>query len=56
MDSKLRDKLNFYIEYKDWYFKIINDFNFDYKKDCKSRDYLTKILELKKKNGILMKY
>ncbi len=48
MDSKLKEQLNFYLEYKDWYFRIINDFKFDYEKDCKARDYLTKILDSKK--------
>ncbi|KKN17440.1 hypothetical protein LCGC14_0965880 [marine sediment metagenome] len=48
MDSKLKEQLNFYLEYKDWYFRIINDFKFDYEEDCKARDYLTKILDLKK--------
>ncbi|KKK43763.1 hypothetical protein LCGC14_1622650 [marine sediment metagenome] len=47
MDSNLKDDLNFFREFKDWYFKIINDFNFDYKEDYRAREYLSKILDSK---------
>lgn len=47
MALKLRKKLNFYNEFKDVYFEIINDFKFDYHKDCKARDYLSGILAKK---------
>ncbi|MFX1327430.1 MAG: 6-hydroxymethylpterin diphosphokinase MptE-like protein [Promethearchaeota archaeon] len=43
MDSKLRDKINFYYEFKDWYAQIIEDFKFDFIKECEARDYLTQI-------------
>ena len=47
MVSKLKNKLNFYNEFKDLYFQIINDFKFDYQEDCKARDYLSGILAKK---------
>lgn len=43
MDSKLKDQLNFYTEFKDWYIQIKEDFNFDLQKDIKARDYLSLI-------------
>jgi uncharacterized Rossmann fold enzyme len=48
MVSKLKNKLNFYNEFKDFYFQIIKDFKFDYQKDCRARDYLSEILSKKK--------
>ena len=48
MDSKLKDQLNFYTEFKDWYFQIIDDFKFDYKKDYEARDYLAQVLMKKR--------
>lgn len=50
MVSSLKYKLNFFEEFKEYYFKIINDFNFDYQEDCKARDYLSQIFNNKKKN------
>lgn len=47
MDLKLKDRLNFYIEFKDWYYKISNDFGFNYQKESESRDYLANILQKK---------
>jgi uncharacterized Rossmann fold enzyme len=47
MVAKLRKTLNFYNEFKDLYHQIINDFKFDYYKDCKARDYLSGILAKK---------
>ena len=47
MDSNLKDDLNFFREFKDWYFKIMHDFNFDYKEDYRAREYLSKILDSK---------
>ena len=47
MVSKLKNKLNFYDEFKDLYFQIINDFKFDYQKDCEARDCLSGILAKK---------
>ncbi len=43
MDSKLKDQLNFYTEFKHWYIQIKEDFNFDLQKDCEARDYLSRI-------------
>ncbi len=43
MDSNLKDQLNFYTEFKDWSFQIIDDFKFDYKKEYEARDYLSRI-------------
>ena len=51
MVSKLENKLNFYDEFKDFYFQIIRDFKFDYQKDCKARDYLSGILAKKTITG-----
>ncbi|MFX1345624.1 MAG: 6-hydroxymethylpterin diphosphokinase MptE-like protein [Promethearchaeota archaeon] len=47
MVSKLKKKLNFYNEFKDLYFQIINDFKFDYHRDCEARDYLSGLLAKK---------
>jgi len=47
MDSKLKIDLNFFKEFKDWYYKIVDEFKFDYKKDYLARDYLTRIFDLK---------
>ncbi len=41
------EQLDFHIEFREWYFKIMNDFNFDYNSDYKARDYLSKILNSK---------
>jgi uncharacterized Rossmann fold enzyme len=53
MVSSLINKLNFFEEFKDYYFQIINDFKFDYQKDCKARDYLSQILTKKSHNWAL---
>ncbi|MBY8989498.1 MAG: DUF115 domain-containing protein [Candidatus Lokiarchaeota archaeon] len=50
MVSNLKNKLNFFEEFKDYYFKIINDFKFDYQEDCKARDYLSEIFIKKNDN------
>jgi uncharacterized Rossmann fold enzyme len=44
MVSSLSNTLNFFKEFKELYFQIINDFGFNYHEDCKSRDYLSQIL------------
>jgi uncharacterized Rossmann fold enzyme len=49
MDSKLKEQLDFYYEFKEWYFQIINDFQFNYKKDCEARNYLSNIFHRKPK-------
>lgn len=55
MDSKLKDQLDFYDEFKDWYFQIINNFKFSYQKDCEARDYLSYLLSKKNQNWSLEK-
>lgn len=50
MVPSLKNKLNFFEEFKNYYFQIINDFKFDYQEDCKARDYLSEILKKKKHN------
>jgi hypothetical protein len=50
MVSSLKNKLNFFEEFKDYYFRIINDFKFEYQEDCKARDYLSQILKKKRHN------
>ncbi len=50
MASNLKDQLNFNIDFKDWYFKIMNDFKFDYSKDVEARDLLSQIFTRKEKN------
>jgi len=46
IEFKLK-QLDFHIEFREWYFKIINDLNFDYNRDYRARDYLSKVLNLK---------
>jgi uncharacterized Rossmann fold enzyme len=50
MFSSLKNKLNFFEEFKEYYYRIINDFKFNYQEDCKARDYLSQLLA--KKNEI----
>ena len=47
MNSLLKEQLNFYNEYKDWYFKIVNEFKFSYEEDSYARNCLSQILSLK---------
>ncbi len=53
MDSKIREELDFYDEFRDWYIQIIDDFNFSHEKDCEARDYLSSLLSKKNKNWSL---
>ena len=46
----MRNKINFYTEFKSWYRKILNDFNFNPKMDKKARNYLSNILLQKETN------
>jgi uncharacterized Rossmann fold enzyme len=55
MVSTLKDQLDFYNEFKEWYFQIIDDFKFSYKKDCEARDYLSSIISRKNQNWSLEK-
>lgn len=41
----LKEEVDFYQEFEDWYQKILNAFKFDYDKDCIARDTLARILE-----------
>ena len=47
MTLSIKKQIDFYFEFKNWYFKIIKDFNFDYQKDCEARNYLSDILNRK---------
>ena len=55
MGSTLKSQLDFYDEFRDWYFQIINDFKFNYQRDCEARDYLSSLLSRKNKNWNLEK-
>ncbi|MFX0040628.1 MAG: 6-hydroxymethylpterin diphosphokinase MptE-like protein [Promethearchaeota archaeon] len=55
MGSKLKDQLDFYNEFKEWYLQIINDFKFSHQKDCEARDYLSYLLSQKNENWSLDK-
>ncbi|MBY9002725.1 MAG: DUF115 domain-containing protein [Candidatus Lokiarchaeota archaeon] len=47
MQLELRKQINYYLEFKDWYDKIIKDFNFDYEKDNEAKDILSNIIKMK---------
>ncbi|MBY8983704.1 MAG: DUF115 domain-containing protein [Candidatus Lokiarchaeota archaeon] len=47
MSSSLKDKLNYYSEFKEWYCHIREEFNFDYQNDLEARDLLSRILKKK---------
>ncbi|MBY9020015.1 MAG: DUF115 domain-containing protein [Candidatus Lokiarchaeota archaeon] len=47
MKNSLKTQIESYIEFKAWYHKIIDDFNFDIQKDREARDLLSRILEKK---------
>jgi len=47
MALSIKEQIDFYPEFKDWYFKILKEFDFDYKKDCDARNYLSQILRKK---------
>ncbi|MFX1258866.1 MAG: 6-hydroxymethylpterin diphosphokinase MptE-like protein, partial [Promethearchaeota archaeon] len=48
MNSSLKEQIDYYIEFKEWYSKIKEDFKFKYLDDCKARDFLAQILKKKK--------
>jgi uncharacterized Rossmann fold enzyme len=48
MELKIGKQLDFYDEFKEWYSKIIKDFKFSHQNDCRARDYLSSLLEMKK--------
>ena len=47
MAVTLKDQLDFFVLFKEWYYQIIANFKFDYRKDCEARDYLSGILTKK---------
>ena len=47
MDYSLKDKVNFYNEFKKFYFKILKAFAFDPQKDIQAANYLSQILKSK---------
>jgi hypothetical protein len=48
MKNSLKTQIESNIEFREWYRKIVNDFNFDLQKDRESRNLLSRILEQKK--------
>lgn len=53
MVLSLKEKIDYYVEFKDWYQRIIKDFKFDTKKDDDARDLLSEILSKKENNSSL---
>ncbi|MFW9948657.1 MAG: 6-hydroxymethylpterin diphosphokinase MptE-like protein [Candidatus Thorarchaeota archaeon] len=47
MKYSIKKQIDFHIDFEKWYFKIINDLNFDYQKDLVARDFLSSILREK---------
>ncbi|NVM19733.1 MAG: DUF115 domain-containing protein [Candidatus Lokiarchaeota archaeon] len=47
MKHSIKKQIDSHIDFEDWYFKIINDLNFDYQKDLEARDFLSSILREK---------
>ncbi|GAH44946.1 unnamed protein product, partial [marine sediment metagenome] len=47
MNHSIKKQIDSHIEFKDWYVKILNDFNFEYQKDREARDFLSNILREK---------
>jgi len=45
MKYSLKTQIESHIEFRAWYRKIVNDFNFDLQKDREARDLLSRILE-----------
>jgi len=43
----LKEEIDFYQEFEEWYRKILEAFEFDYERDCKARDVLSQILREK---------
>lgn len=44
MVKNLKKQINFFDEFKEWYFKIITDFKFNIQEDREARDFLSHIL------------
>lgn len=51
----LKEHIDYYTEFKHWYSKIREDFNYSIKKDREARDFLSKILNSKSENWDLEK-
>ena len=51
----LKEQIDFHLDFKEWYLKILKDFKFNYKKDCEAGNYLSKVLEKKSNNWDLEK-
>ena len=47
--TSLKNQIDLYDFFKEKYFKIIDDLNFDHEKDCESRDLLSDILRINHK-------
>ncbi|MFX1418960.1 MAG: 6-hydroxymethylpterin diphosphokinase MptE-like protein [Promethearchaeota archaeon] len=47
MDSSIKDKINFYKNFKVWYFQIREDFRFNNKEEHDARDYLSQLFSKK---------
>ena len=50
MKLSLKKRIDSHVKFKQWYIKILQDFNFNYQKDCEARDFLSRILEEKSEN------
>ena len=50
MKHSLKKQIDSYVEFKQWYIKILQDFKFSYQKDCEAREFLSGILEEKSDN------
>ncbi len=50
MKHSLKKQIDSYVSFKQWYIKILQDFNFNYQKDCEAREFLSRILEEKNEN------
>ncbi|MFX1494353.1 MAG: 6-hydroxymethylpterin diphosphokinase MptE-like protein [Promethearchaeota archaeon] len=55
MIASLKDRINFYEEFKQFYSKIVKDFKFDHHSDNEARDFLHKIILKKSKEWNLEK-
>jgi uncharacterized Rossmann fold enzyme len=55
MKYSLKKQIDSFVEFKQWYIKILEDFNFNYQKDCEAREFLSRILEEKSDNWKLEK-
>lgn len=53
MKHSIKKQIDSHIDFEDWYFKIINDLNFDYQKDLDARDFLSSILREKSEGWCL---